>query len=145
MKLPFRLWLDGGIVLALAVLGTWAYFHIEKLGELKVQREVEAAFEAQRKVDTKDIVHTVPRPDPAATVRVCNPVRSSPARQDARPGPGTDAAVRPAPAVAEQGEGRDVTAITESVLIEAGARIAYLQGYIRTCQEQGFCDANSSR
>lgn len=147
----------GGSVLAIAAaVLAWAYFHIEHLGENKVRREVAVALEAQRVVDAKEItdaqkaltelqarfdtaVHTVPRPDPAVSVRVCNPVRSSPAPANASAVARANEAVRPPAAVAEPSEGRDVTAITETVLVEAGARIAYLQGYILTCQEQGFC------
>lgn len=164
MKFPFRLWLDGGVIFAILALGTWLYFHIEKLGEQKVQREVAAALNEQRNTDAKEIanakqtltelqtrfdttVHTVPRPDRAPVVRVCdNPVRSGASSKDAGPGPSADAAVRPGRGM-DQGPGpeHDVTNVTLRVLADAGARINYLQGYIKACQEQGFCDADTPR
>lgn len=144
--------------------GTAFYFHIEALGEKKVEAAVAEAVSAQKARDQKDIDHAqasltalqgqldgalaaTPAPDTDYSVRVCgHPVRPDAPRADAGARPRGDDAVRPAPAVAESAEpARDVTAITEKILADAGARISYLQGYIRTCQAQGFCDASPPR
>jgi hypothetical protein len=159
---PYRIWFELGAFVAVVAFGTWLFFHIEGLGEAKEAKHVAAAVEAQHKIDQKDVtdarltlaqlqakldaalaappaVHTV-------HVRVCDdPVRPDPAHENAGASPGVDEAIRPGGGLGDEGrQASDITDDTYDVLGRSKALIEYLQGYIRTCQDKGFCEKETA-
>ena len=150
---------------AVALLaGAFALFvrHERAIGAAHEIAVVQKATAAQEAADHKDIDNATrsiselqaryaadlartPVPDPAVRIRVCDGARvNDPPRQDAAAGSGSNAADGPPERVAGDGEGRDLTAPTEAILARSGATIAYLQGYIRSCQANGFCEKETS-
>ena len=165
---PYRIWIEAAVLAAVLGFGTWLYFHVEGIGEKKIEVKVAAALQAQKAIDKQDIDNArltlaalqkrldgalaAPAPvDPDIHIRVCDdPVRSVAASKVPGPGSGSHDAVRPPAGMEDPNPPAsrgsvEVTDITEQVLLLAGARIAYLQGYIEECQAKGFCDASTSR
>lgn len=163
---PYRIWIEVGAAVA-AVLAFAAFVHHERdIGRTQQKAAVQSALVAQKAIDKKDIdsaqltITELQRrldgalggspPPPAGDIHVgvChNAVRSSPPSQDARASAGSNGPVGPAPSVGGSGPTEDsgsdfavdLTPETRLVLFQAGARITYLQGYIKACQDKGFC------
>ena len=116
-----------------------------KLDQERIDAATQSLAALQAQLDAA--LTAPPIHDPARVIRVCDdPVSPGPVQpsQDAGPRSGSDDTIRPPPSLEgpSESEGVEVTDETEAVLTLAGARIAYLQGYIRTCQQKGFCDAS---
>lgn len=157
----YRFYFEIGAVLALLIAFGAFVHHERKIGEQRVVRRVEQATAQQQVKDKKDVsdakqslaalqarldsalAKPVP-PELLPIIRVChNQVRPTAPSPDAGASAQGDGKVRP-PAGVEKGNGdtdesSDATPATEAVLNHAGALIEYLQGYIRVCQDRGFC------
>lgn len=155
---PFKLEIYAGIALAIFI-GSLMFIHHERsIGAQKLAAQIAVKEKYwQAKVDKVEAdanrtigelnekLHTAlatPPPNPVH-VRVCgNPSGNArPVPSNPGPGPSGNAAVGPGATVAPavEGSGVDIGPTTDELLGQLGARIEYLQGYVRACQKAGAC------
>lgn len=148
-----------GYIFIAAAAGGWFLWHdhqeIDK-GEARVvaaQKAAdvkEAAHVAKVEADDKvtidglkmrlDNALAIPDPVPGVVVRMCLPASrlSADAGSGGKPaGPGSDGPAGPGGSVGSADP--DIAGLTEKILADDGAIIAYLQGYIASCQADGVC------
>jgi hypothetical protein len=153
---PFKDYLVLAALVGVIVASAWFIHHERQIGaqrwaaalaakelewQLKVNKvEADAKSkvdELQGKLDAK-IAHPPANP---LHVRVCNPAPPSPSpmRPDGGTVGGSDGSGGPGKPVEDQDQGVDIGPATEYILNRAGAKIEYLQNFIRICQQKGIC------
>lgn len=161
-KYEIALW--AGLALGGLVLLLWYNHHERQIGAAKVVAAVKleadkrAAEVARIEADAKTqidglqaalVIASAPRPNPYH-VRMCNPsVQVAPVSSSGGTVANSDGAGRPSDRVespdrqsegaGEASEGVDIGPDTEALLARVGAKLAYLQGYVRACQKAGNC------
>lgn len=163
MPTNIKLYLDLAAGLIVAVFIGWFVHHERETGrqEIKDADAKVVAAQVQHNADVEALgkLHAAPAleayqsalsspVDRPISVRMCIPAIASGAGttdNGGGPGPGANEGRGLPGGVGSESAGIDIGPITDQLLAQATAKVRALQAYIRSCQEEGVCRADSGQ